>query len=693
MIPSLLQIPSAVSDSKLHSVLPNNGKGDFQFDRSTGATRINRDGLIEEVGYFSSELVQNGNFSELGSELIVNGDFATDSDWTLATGWTINNSKLVGNSIFGNAVQDINFTNGKTYKVTFTISDYVKGKVRFQFTGGSTVNGTARDANGVYTQYIVATANHTDFKLRGVSDSGGFTGKVDNVSVKQVDPNDRWTVTNADSNNFVEFTQGQARLKFLNTSPITQLAATAPYKGGKTYKLIVDVASVTSGSIKVDASGISETFNTAGVTTRIVSPTGNGNIHFYRASANVDITLNSVSLVEVQGDRPRLSYDITNGVVEDKPHLLLEPSATNLIKFSEDFTQAEWTKNNTSINSNNIIAPDGTLTADKLIENTSNAQHTIYDNVAWTTGQDYSFSVFAKKGERNILAIVFPYTAFGAWKYASFNLDTGATITVDSGVTASIESLPNGWYRCIATATTNATTSADMAIKMQTVGSSQGESYQGDGSSGFYIWGAMLEQQSYATSYIPTAGTIISRASETCNNSKPSVNSTEGVLYAEIQALASDSTDKVITMSDGSTSNRVQVYFNSSNQIVGGLISGGSGQAAITYSTDIKLVSKIAFKYKQNDFALWVNGSEVGTDVVGNPATGLNVIDFDNGAGGANFYGKLKGLAVYNEALSESQLMQLTGVTASSIYNNFVTRTVSFTVEALNEVKKVIDNL
>jgi hypothetical protein len=60
---------------------------------------------------------------------------------------------------------------------------------------------------------------------------------------------------------------------------------------------------------------------------------------------------------------------------------------------------------------------------------------------------------------------------------------------------------------------------------------------------------------------------------------------------------------------------------------------------------------------------------------------------------GSYFYGKVKGLAVYNEALSESQLMQLTGVTASSIYNNFVTRTASFTVEALNEVKKVIDNL
>ena len=73
--------------------------------------------------------------------------------------------------------------------------------------------------------------------------------------------------------------------------------------------------------------------------------------------------------------------------------------------------------------------------------------------------------------------------------------------------------------------------------------------------------------------------------------------------------------------------------------------------------------------------------------------SGLDRINFDNGSGNQDFYGKVKGLAVYNEALSESQLMQLTGVTASSIYNNFVTRTASFTVEALNEVKKVIDNL
>jgi hypothetical protein len=241
-----------------------------------------------------------------------------------------------------------------------------------------------------------------------------------------------------------------------------------------------------------------------------------------------------------------------------------------------------------------------------------------------------------------------------------------------------------------------------MAIKMQTVGSSQGESYQGDGSSGFYIWGAMLEQQSYATSYIPTAGTTITRAAETCNNSKPSVNSTEGVLYAEIAHLApaaSYANQSSFSINDGTTNNRVIIYrTTSNNNIVSQVRVAGAIQANIAYVRSAEQsteYSKIAFKFKANDFAVYANGSLAGTDTSGSvlSASTLTNVSFDVGTNTNQFYGKVKGLAVYNEALSESQLMQLTGVTASSIYNNFVTRTASFTVEALNEVKKVIDNL
>ena len=126
------------------------------------------------------------------------------------------------------------------------------------------------------------------------------------------------------------------------------------------------------------------------------------------------------------------------------------------------------------------------------------------------------------------------------------------------------------------------------------------------------------------------------------------------------------------------------------------VIVGGSTVASHITSTTSLDFSKVAVKWKANDFALWINGSEISTDTSGSSfsANTLNTLQMNEGDGaGFEFYGKVKGLAVYNEALSESQLMQLTGVTASSIYNNFVTRTASFTVEALNEVKKVIDNL
>ena len=153
MIPSLLQIPSAVSDSKLHSVLPNNGKGDFQFERSTGATRINKDGLIEEVGYFSSELVQNGNFSELGNELVTNGDFATNSDWVL-TQATITNGSLILSTTDGSntgASQTL-ATIGKTYKISLEVAN-ITGSISVVLGGGTDVDIST---NGTHIVYITA---------------------------------------------------------------------------------------------------------------------------------------------------------------------------------------------------------------------------------------------------------------------------------------------------------------------------------------------------------------------------------------------------------------------------------------------------------------------------------------------------------------------------------------------------------
>ena len=91
---SILLTPTAYNDGSMLSVKPENGDGDFTFSRSSAATRVNAQGLVENVQIISSELVSNGNFSQIGteevsngnfsqegSELVTNGDFATDSDW------------------------------------------------------------------------------------------------------------------------------------------------------------------------------------------------------------------------------------------------------------------------------------------------------------------------------------------------------------------------------------------------------------------------------------------------------------------------------------------------------------------------------------------------------------------------------------------------------------------------------------
>lgn len=119
---------------------------------------------------------------------VVNGNFATDSNWNLGTGWTINNGKLRGDNVSNvNAFQAKIYKSGQTYKITYTISDYVKGSVRFQIGGGgSTVDGQIRTANGTYTEFLTATSNHTSARFRGLSASGGFTGSIDNVLVQIV---------------------------------------------------------------------------------------------------------------------------------------------------------------------------------------------------------------------------------------------------------------------------------------------------------------------------------------------------------------------------------------------------------------------------------------------------------------------------------------------------------------------------
>ena len=692
MIPSLLQIPSAVSDSKLHSVLPNNGKGDFTFDRSTGATRINKDGLIEEVGYFSSELVQNGNFSELGSEALINGDFATDSDWSKGTGWVIMNGYAESDGTNAPLDQVSRLTIGKTYKVVITVTNMTSSALSVRLGTSSSNAVLSISENGTYTAYGVAGA--TTFRLR----SQGFDGRIQNVSVKQVDPNDRWTLgTGWSYGDGVANCDGSQSANSLFFQNIGVLA-------NKTVKFTFTVSNYSAGQVSTSF------FGASGTTTHNVTANGeysfvidvqsghNGNSGFTANSSFIG-TVDNVSIKEVQGDRPRLSYDITNGVVEKQPHLLLEPSSTNLVTFSEDYTQSLWTKENITVTSNAVISPDGTQNASILTDTSTNGQHRITTSALFSAdGNNRVFSVFVKKGTSRYCAFNHVAGFTSSVNTVIFDFDTASYVA--TGTTTYIDELftpkhyGNGWYKIAFRSDINSSAYNRLSIGLSNGTSYIDASYAGTGATVF-VWGGQVEQQSYCTSYIPTAGTTITRAAETCNNSKPSINSTEGVFYGELFSV-DEPTSKFIAISDGTDDNRIAIYYHSSNNNITTQVRASNSEQFSRETSGIsrEQFNKIAVLYKANEFKMYVNGNQIGTtDTSGSVPSGLNTVAFDRGDGGEDFYGKVKGLAVYNEALSESQLMQLTGVTASSIYNNFVTRTASFTVEALNEVKKVIDNL
>jgi len=402
----------------------------------------------------------------------------------------------------------------------------------------------------------------------------------------------------------------------------------------------------------------------------VLPSSGVGDFDFSRSGKATRI--NSQGLIEeVSNGQSRLNYPMIDGKVVGCPHHILEPQRTNLITYSEDFSNSYWTKSNTLITSNSVISPDGTLNADKFVEDFSNTAHRLFANqIAVVSGSSYTFSLFAKYKNRQYLQLTFNGTQFNSTQFATFDLINGVVSGFSSSV-ANIEKYKNGWYRLIFTATATVTSNTSAYIITSNVPNLRDPSYQGDGSS-VYIYGAQLEEGSYATSYIPTNGSSVTRNAETCNGAGDSAtfNDSEGVLMVEASALAKDGTNRYISISDGSDANRLYLRYRASNNVFsGGIVVNNSLQVLFDTTDDnILNFSKFLLKYKENDFEFWLNGFKLLVDTSGStfPNGTLNQLRFDTGGTGVPFYGKTKQIQYYNSALTDSELEQLTSWTSFS---------------------------
>jgi hypothetical protein len=325
---------------------------------------------------------------------------------------------------------------------------------------------------------------------------------------------------------------------------------------------------------------------------------------------------------------------------------------TNLLLRSEEFDNASWTKFRGSIAPNAETAPSGTLTADKLVEDTTATNtHGAFQSITVANGAAYTFSCYIKAGERTSVSFRVSLTG-SEINAAFFNLSTGVVLSTGSGYTATITSVGANWYRCSVTATSSVTSS--VFVVNTAIGTNN--SYTGDGTSGIYLWGAMLETGSTATAYIPTTTAAVSVFESSW------YNQTEGTVYTSAQVgytVPGSAFPIVAAVSDGTSNNRMENGYLTSNLAGFGVVSGGVNQNSV-YPATTASNRNLANGYKLNNGASSVNGGALAIiSTMAVPVTNQLTLGLAPGAGNT-LNGHIKRLTYWPTRLSNNTLQQIT---------------------------------
>jgi hypothetical protein len=343
--------------------------------------------------------------------------------------------------------------------------------------------------------------------------------------------------------------------------------------------------------------------------------------------------------------------------------LLIEESRTNLVTYSEQFDNAAWTKTATTITANTIVAPDGALTGDKLVEDTTNTSHNVNRSQGVTTGTSYAFTVYAKAAERSFFRLQ-SFNATGDAESAIFNLTTG-TIVSQSGTSAStITPVGNGWYRCSVIVINDTDTSSTLSIQLYSDGTTA--SYTGDGYSGIYIWGAQLEVGAFATSYIPTVASQVTRAADaasmTGTNFSSWYNAGQGTLYAEANTPSFATTYVFADINNNSTTTYIRQSTASTGTNTQFVISDNSVTTA-SPGVIVTLGSyrRMAGAYTADSVQQSVNGSLGTEDTSATIPSGFSQMNIGTRSSGASpVNGTIKKIAYYPLRVTNAQLQGLT---------------------------------
>ena len=315
-------------------------------------------------------------------------------------------------------------------------------------------------------------------------------------------------------------------------------------------------------------------------------------------------------------DMPRLDY--SGGA--SCPSLLLEPSRTNGVTQSEYFD--DWNKDNISLILNDSSSPEGLQNAHKITENTSTGRHGIYKvNTGLSSNVSTTFSFFVKQGTSGQYAqCSFNSNIADYWVAALIDLSNGNIVDTASSVNATYENssvidFNNGWYRITLTGKF-VTTEYHTKILISNTDSPTRDSfgninYTGDGARNIYAYGAMLEEGSYPTSYIPTYGASVTRSADAASDSNVTPTSNKATLYIEINGNDDSENRNVCGFRNGAT-NQYVLYFWGADNNKFGFNSWAGDSYGITNSTIFNGdLHKIAAVFDFTDFTqnvLFIDG-------------------------------------------------------------------------------------
>jgi hypothetical protein len=336
--------------------------------------------------------------------------------------------------------------------------------------------------------------------------------------------------------------------------------------------------------------------------------------------------------VGITADIPRLDY--TGGGC---PSLLLEPQRTNLLPMSEQITNATfWNAlgGNLVATANVAVSPDGNTNADSIaLSNTANRYY-VSEPINIIAGTVVTYSVYMKS--------------------------TSGTLTIGmgliNGATAVNKTVTTDWQRFSVTFTMHAGGAEYFGIEQRGAGAST--------SGTLLFWGAQVEVGSYATSYIPTLGSSVTRLADVINTSGKSalIGQTEGVIFADVVTISSDSDYVTILQLFGNSSNRLAIGLNIGTTNIFGYLNAGGGVQFFNVSTQSVGRHKIAFAYKSGEIALYIDGVSAFTSTsTFTFAVTLDTIFMNNLSGSSEFGSfKVKESILYKTRLSNAELAELT---------------------------------